>query len=112
MRTESIPRLEPPHIHSYPAEWRSDATKHWRECECGEKAEQAAHNWGAGVVTTAPSSSKAGVRTYAQDSMAWAKAIGLINGTGKGKIDPTGVATRGQTATIFARFYKVVIQNK
>jgi len=33
----------PPHEHAYGAEWKSDETNHWNECECGEKANEAAH---------------------------------------------------------------------
>ena len=43
MRTEEIEKLEPSHTHSYPDRWTSDETEHWRECECGIKADQAAH---------------------------------------------------------------------
>jgi M6 family metalloprotease-like protein len=43
MRTEEIDRLEPSHTHSYPDRWTSDETEHWRECECGERSERAAH---------------------------------------------------------------------
>lgn len=43
MRTEEIDRLEPSHTHSYPDKWTSDETEHWRECECGERSERAAH---------------------------------------------------------------------
>ena len=31
------------HIHSYGAEWKFDNTNHWHECECGGKADEAAH---------------------------------------------------------------------
>ena len=32
-----------PHTHSYGTEWKSDAEKHWHECDCGAKADEAAH---------------------------------------------------------------------
>ena len=31
------------HTHSYGSEWKSDADKHWHECECGDKADETAH---------------------------------------------------------------------
>lgn len=31
-----------PHVHVF-GEWKSDETAHWKECECGEKSEYAAH---------------------------------------------------------------------
>ncbi len=41
---------EPEHEHSYGAEWKSDATNHWKECSCGEKTEVAAHIFGESTV--------------------------------------------------------------
>ena len=34
------------HTHTYGTEWKSDATYHWHECSCGEKADEAAHTYG------------------------------------------------------------------
>ncbi len=31
------------HTHSF-GDWQSDADKHWRECKCGERAEEGAHS--------------------------------------------------------------------
>ncbi len=37
---------EPPHVCSFDGElWEYDALKHWNECSCGEKANEADHNW-------------------------------------------------------------------
>ncbi len=36
----------PPHTHDYGTTWKSDANNHWKECECGEKSENAAHSGG------------------------------------------------------------------
>lgn len=41
---------------------------------------------------------------YAQASMRWAKASGLISGTGPATLAPTGKTTRGEIATILMRF--------
>ena len=35
----------PSHTHSYGTEWKYDDTNHWHECECGDKADTAAHNF-------------------------------------------------------------------
>ena len=35
----------PSHTHSYGTEWKYDDTDHWHECECGDKADTAAHNF-------------------------------------------------------------------
>jgi M6 family metalloprotease-like protein len=64
IRTETIPKLEPSHTHEFSTAWSSDGTDHWHECDCGEKADQAAHTWDGGKVTIAATSTKAGVRTY------------------------------------------------
>ncbi|MBQ9144850.1 MAG: InlB B-repeat-containing protein [Clostridia bacterium] len=33
----------PPHTHSHSSTWVTDANEHWNECECGDKANKAAH---------------------------------------------------------------------
>ena len=33
----------PAHTHSHGSEWKTDAENHWNECECGDKANVAAH---------------------------------------------------------------------
>lgn len=43
-----VPTTEPmqtaaPHVHSFSAQWKSDDTRHWQECECGEKVNLADH---------------------------------------------------------------------
>ena len=43
-----VPTAEPmqtaaPHVHSFSAQWKSDDTRHWQECECGEKVNLADH---------------------------------------------------------------------
>ena len=32
-----------PHTHSYGSAWEKDATNHWNECACGDKANEGAH---------------------------------------------------------------------
>lgn len=44
------------------------------------------------------------VADWAKDAMAWAVASGLIQGRSNGSLDPTGTATRAETAAILARF--------
>jgi hypothetical protein len=41
--TSIIPLLS--HTHAF-GDWKSNATSHWKECECGEKAELSAHTYG------------------------------------------------------------------
>ena len=35
----------PSHPHSYGTDWKYDDTNHWHECECGDKADTAAHSF-------------------------------------------------------------------
>ena len=35
----------PSHTHSYGTDWKHDDTNHWHECECGDKADTAAHSF-------------------------------------------------------------------
>ena len=35
----------PSHTHSYGTEWKYDDTNHWHECQCGDKADTAAHSF-------------------------------------------------------------------
>lgn len=49
MQTETIPVIE--HEHSYSEGWSSDENNHWHACECGAKADTAAHTYGEWSVT-------------------------------------------------------------
>jgi len=42
----------PAHVHQFGTEWKKDATQHWHECSCGEKADIANHTWGNWIVKT------------------------------------------------------------
>ena len=41
------------HTHSYGTDWKYDDTNHWHECECGDKADVAAHSASEWIVDTA-----------------------------------------------------------
>ena len=43
----------PSHTHSYGTDWKYDDTNHWHECECGDKADVAAHSASEWIVDTA-----------------------------------------------------------
>ena len=45
LETATIPATGSTHTHSYAAEWKYDGTNHWHECECGDKADTAAHSF-------------------------------------------------------------------
>lgn len=50
------------HTHSYGKDWKSDADNHWHECDCGEKADVAAHIYGDWTITKAATATEAGSR--------------------------------------------------
>ena len=49
---------------------------------------------------------------YAQESMSWARAVGLVNGTGETTLTPSGTATRAQAAVLFQGFCENVMAGK
>ena len=64
LRTEEIDKLQPEHKHSFGTDWESDADSHWHECGCGEKADISAHDEDEGTITTPPTETDKGVKTY------------------------------------------------
>lgn len=55
---------EEPHTHAYSTAWKSDATGHWKECTCKDKAEESAHTQDAGTVTKEATKIETGIKTY------------------------------------------------
>lgn len=51
------------------------------------------------------------ISPWAVDAMAWANAVGLINGVTATTLDPGGYATRAQAAAILARFDRMARQS-
>ena len=45
LETATIPATGSTHTHSYGTDWKYDGTNHWHECECGDKADTAAHSF-------------------------------------------------------------------
>ena len=52
----------PSHTHSYGTEWKYDSTNHWHECECGDKADIAAHSASEWIVDTAATETADGAK--------------------------------------------------
>ena len=50
------------HTHTYGTEWKSDAYKHWHECSCGAKSEEAAHTAGEWITDTAATATTDGTK--------------------------------------------------
>ncbi len=51
------------HTHNYAAEWSSDNTSHWHECDCGDKTDIGSHVSNGGIVTVQPTYNSTGLRT-------------------------------------------------
>lgn len=47
------PDAEDEHVHEFAESWSKDADKHWHECACGEKSQEAPHSMEWTVVTEA-----------------------------------------------------------
>ena len=52
----------PSHTHSYGMEWKYDDTNHWHACECGDKADSAAHSASEWIVDTAATETADGAK--------------------------------------------------
>lgn len=63
-RTEVIPEKEPGHVHNYGTDWRADDAGHWHECSCGDKADEAPHREGNGIITKEPTETETGIKSY------------------------------------------------
>ena len=51
--------------HDFTTSWTHDDNMHWKQCSrCDEKDDVGPHTWDSGTVTTAPTCTKAGERTY------------------------------------------------
>ena len=65
----------------------------WRYCGSPESSHSLAHFSDSGKISG-----------YARTAMAWANETGVINGTGDGRLDPSGMATRAQVAQMLKNF--------
>ena len=62
LETATIPATGSSHTHSYGTEWKYDDTDHWHECECGDKANIAAHSASEWIVDTAATENADGAK--------------------------------------------------
>ncbi|MBC8585811.1 hypothetical protein [Youxingia wuxianensis] len=58
----TFPALTAPHEHSYGTDWKYDDTNHWHECECGDKADIAAHSASEWIIDTAATETADGTK--------------------------------------------------
>lgn len=80
--------------HDFTTSWTHDDNMHWKQCSrCDEKDDVSPHTWNSGTVTTAPTCTKAGEKTYSCTKCGATK-IELIPATGHSwKSDWTSDAT-------------------
>lgn len=55
------------HTHRFSTEWSKDENFHWHAATCGhtdEVKDKSTHNWDEGVITTEPTETSKGVKTY------------------------------------------------
>ena len=57
-----IDKLPATHSHSYGTDWKYDDTNHWHECECGDKADVAAHSASEWIIDTAATETAEGAK--------------------------------------------------
>ncbi len=52
------------------------------------------------------------IHTYAREALSWANRMELIQGKGKGILDPRGLAARAQVAAMLQRFQEKILVEK
>ncbi len=62
LETAKIPATGSSHTHSYGTDWKYDDTNHWHECECGDKADIAAHSASEWIIDTAATETAEGTK--------------------------------------------------
>ena len=62
LETETIPATGSTHTHSYGTDWKYDGTNHWHECQCGDKADIAAHSASEWIIDTAATETADGAK--------------------------------------------------
>ena len=73
------------HTHTYGTEWKSDAYKHWHECSCGAKSEEAAHTAGEWIIDTPATATTSGSKHKECTVCGYTMATETIPATGGGE---------------------------
>ena len=73
------------HTHTYGTEWKSDAYKHWHECSCGAKSEEAAHTAGEWIIDTPATATTSGTKHKECTVCGYTMATETIPATGGGE---------------------------
>ena len=86
METGTIPATgSGEHTHSYGSEWKSNADKHWHECSCGAKAEEAAHTASEWITDTPATATTDGTKHKECTECKRVLETGTIPATGSGE---------------------------
>ena len=72
------------HTHTYGTEWKSDAYKHWHECSCGAKSEEAAHTAGEWIIDTPATATTSGTKHKECTVCGYTMTTETIPATGSG----------------------------
>lgn len=63
--TKSIPKIIPKHTHNYHRDvWRTDASSHWYQCDCGDMANMEDHKWNKGKIISKATKKSTGMIKY------------------------------------------------
>ena len=73
------------HTHSYGSEWKNDATNHWHECSCGDKADVAAHTASDWIIDTPATATTSGSKHKECTVCGYTMATETIPTTGGGE---------------------------
>ena len=87
------------HTHSYGTDWKYDDTNHWHECECGDKADIAAHSASEWIVDTAATETADGAKHKECTVCKKVLETATIPATGSGS---TGGGGGGSSVTTYA----------
>ena len=75
--------------HSYSSVWSSDTACHWHQCTaCIAETDKAAHIWGTGVITTPPTTTEEGIKTYTCEVCGTAKTESVPKRHSGGGVTP------------------------
>ena len=92
------------HVHDYGNKYKSDSRSHWYQCSCGEKSGLANHTWDKGAITTKPTDTAAGKKTFTCTKCGYKRyesvaALGIDIGNSKNNVVVSGIEKNGYTYT-------------
>ena len=103
-----IPATGSTHTHSYGTEWKYDDTNHWHECECGDKADIAAHSASEWIVDTAATKTADGAKHKECTVCKKVLETATISATGGGSSSGGGGGSSGGAGVTT---YAITVQN-